>query len=70
MIRENFLDIGLLRIWESLFYNFKHEHEDVTYYIPLCGELPEVVKVFRPKLLPATTQLRGLQLAHGLLCVS
>jgi len=68
VIRENFLDIGLLHIWESLFYNFKHEHEDVTYYIPLCGDLPEVFKVFRAKL-PATIQLRGQQLAHGLLYI-
>jgi hypothetical protein len=68
MIRENFPDIGLLHLRESLFNNFKHEHEDVTYWITLCGELPEFVKVFRPKLLPATIQLRGLQLAHGLLC--
>jgi hypothetical protein len=69
MIRDNFLDIGLLHVWESLFCNFKHEHEDVTYYIPLCGELPEVVKVLRPKLLQATIQLCGLQLAHGLLYI-
>jgi hypothetical protein len=57
---QNFLDISLLKIWETFSRNFIGYLEDVPYVVLLVEEYLEVINCSRPKLLPAATQRQEL----------